>query len=130
MAKAIALLIGILLASHALLGFFIEGDKLLGVLNVDLAADILYAICAAALIIVGSTRTPTRGIRAVLGGVGLVFLAWGALGLADNTIGGILPTGLELMDFMLLFGLGGAAAIVAALPTSSRPLETGGEALN
>jgi len=115
-------MIGILLLSHGLLGLTIEGEHLLGIFNVDFLADLLYLACAAALLFVGSTQSSAFALRAVLGGVALLMLLIGLLGLADHKLGGLLPTGLGLMDFLVFFGIAGACALAAVLPRIDEPL--------
>jgi hypothetical protein len=130
MAKAYAAMLGILIGSHALIGWLIEGSRMLGVLNVDIFNDIVYTICAAALLYVGSTHTRVKVVQGVLIVVGLVFvlLAFGSV--MDERLGGLLPTGTTILDHLLLFGTGGAALLLGVSPWAREPLTTNGTALN
>jgi hypothetical protein len=130
MAKAYAAMLGILIGSHALIGWLIEGSRMLGVLNVDIFNDIVYTICAAALLYVGSTHTRVKVVQGVLIVVGLVFvlLAFGSV--MDERLGGLLPTGTTILDHLLLFGTGGAALLLGVSPWAREPLITNGTALN
>jgi hypothetical protein len=119
MAKAYAVMLGVLIGSHAFIGWFIEGSRLLGVLNVDLFNDVVYTLCAVALLIVGSTHTPVKAIQAVLLVVGAVFVLEGIGGVLDEHLGGL-----------LLFGTGGAALLLGIAPWAREPLVTNGTALN
>ena len=130
MAKAYAVMLGILIGSHALIGWFIEGSRMLGVLNVDIFNDIVYTLCAVALLIVGSTHTPVKVVQAVLVVVGLVFVLLGLGSLADERLGGLLPTGTTILDHLLLFGTGGAALLLGVSPWARKPLTTNGVPLN
>jgi hypothetical protein len=123
-------MLGILLGSHAFVGWFIEGSRILGLLNVDLFNDIVYTICAVALLLVGSTHTPVKVIQGVLLLVGLLFLVMGVAGLFDDKLGGLLPTGVTIIDHLLLFGTGGAAVLLAVSPWAREPLTASGAALN
>jgi hypothetical protein len=130
MAKAYAVMLGVLIGSHAFIGWFIEGSRLLGVLNVDLFNDVVYTLCAVALLIVGSTHTPVKAIQAVLLVVGAVFVLEGIGGVLDEHLGGLLPSGVTILDHLLLFGTGGAALLLGVAPWAREPLVTNGTALN
>jgi hypothetical protein len=130
MAKAYAVMLGVLLASHAFVGWFIEGERMLGVLNVDIFNDIVYTLCAVALLFVGSTHTPVKAIQGVLLLVGALFVLMGIGGTIDEHLGGLLPSGTTIIDHLLLFGTGGTALLLGASPWAREPLTTNGTALN
>jgi hypothetical protein len=130
MAKAYALMLGILVGSHALVGWFIEGSLMLGLFNVDIVNDIIYTVCAAALLLVGATPAPAKAIQAVLLAVGLVFVLLGLGSLSDEHLGGLLPTGTTILDHLLLLGTGAGALLFGVLPWARKPLMTDGTALN
>lgn len=111
MTKAIATMVGILLLSHGGLGLFIEGEHLLGLFNVDIALDLTYLTLGLLLVLVGETEVSaglTRGVVAlgalVMGGIGLV-------GLLDRHLLGLAPTGFELLDFLVFFGIAGSLGL-------------------
>jgi hypothetical protein len=130
MGRAIAFMMGILLGSHGFLGLFVEGEHLLGLFNVDILLDIVYLFCAIMLLAVGGTQAPANILRAGLLFVAVVFILIAVLGLADDTLAGLLPTTLTRVDIGFLFVVGGIVAVTALLPRVARPLETGGQALN
>jgi hypothetical protein len=130
MAKAYALMLGILIGSHALIGWFIEGYLMIGLFNVDLFNDVVYTVCAVALLLVGATDAPVRAIQAVLLLVGLVFVLLGVGGMMDEHLGGLLPSGTTVLDHLLLVGTGAGALLLAVLPWAQKPLVTNGAALN
>jgi hypothetical protein len=130
MAKAYAAMLGILIGGHALIGWLIEGSRMLGVLNVDIFNDIVYTICAVALLYVGSTHTPVKVVQGVLIVVGLVFVLLALGSVMDERLGGLLPTGTTILDHLLLFGTGGAALLLGVSPWAREPLTTDGTALN
>ena len=130
MAKAYAAMLGLFLGGHAGVGLFIEGDHILGLLNVDFLIDIIYIASAAALLVVGFTRSSVKAIRGTLLAVGLILLGIGALGQIDKTIAGLLPTGLTVLDFLLLFSTGGLAVLFALGPKAGEPLTTEGKPIN
>ncbi|GHD44399.1 hypothetical protein D9V29_03280 [Mycetocola manganoxydans] len=130
MGKLYALILGIVLGGHGLVGLFIEGDRLMGILNVDTLVDVIYLVSAALLFLVAFTRSSPLMIRGVLFSVGGVLLLLGVLGLLDNRVFGLLPTGLTLVDFFLLFGAGGLTLIFSVLPSTPEPLTTANAPLN
>lgn len=118
MTKAIATMVGILLLSHGGLGLFIEGEHLLGLFNVDIALDFTYLTLGLLLVLVGETEVSaglTRGVVAlgalVMGGIGLV-------GLLDRHLLGLAPTGFELLDFLVFFGIAGSLGLAVLQPRS------------
>lgn len=130
MAKAYAVMLGILIGSHALLGWFVEGSLLVGLLNVDFFNDVVYTACAVALLLVGSTHTRVIAIQWVLSIVGLVFVLLGIGSVIDEYLGGLLPSGTTIIDHLLLFGAGAGALLLGLAPWAREPLTTGGTALN
>ncbi|GGE90748.1 hypothetical protein GCM10011313_12040 [Mycetocola zhadangensis] len=123
-------MLAIVLGSHGLIGLFIEGEHLLAILNVDIFVDVVYLLMAVLLFFVALTDSSPNAIRGSLFAVGAGLLAIGGLGLLDDTVFGLLPTGLTLVDFFLLFGAGGISVIMAALPGSVEPLTSVGQPLN
>jgi hypothetical protein len=126
MGKAFAIMLGILLGGHGFLGLFVEHEHLLGIFNVDILVDLLYLLLAACLLIVGFFVTNPSIVRGalVLAGGALVLL--GLAGLLDHTVWGLLPTGLTLMDFVILFGVGAVSMIMGVIPGTTKPLVSGG----
>lgn len=116
MTKAIATMVGILLLSHGGLGLFVEGEHLLGLFNVDFSMDLFYLATGAALVWAGETHLSASGTRGVVGLVALLHVGVGLLGLLDKHLFGLAPTGYELFDFLLFFGLGGALLLAAVQP--------------
>lgn len=125
MSKAIAIMVGAVLAGHGILGLFIEGRPLL-LFNVDIALDLVHLFCAAVLLFAGRERASELTVRGALLLVGVIEIGTGLLGLADRHLGGLAPTGLFPLDFLLTFGLGAACLLGAVLPHAGRNIwETG-----
>lgn len=103
MIKNVARILGVVVALLAVVGFFVEGEHLLEFMNVDIAIDILRTVLAVALLAVGFSSASFTATRAVVAIVGVLYIGMGALGLADRTLFGMLPTGLT--DFDLGFHL-------------------------
>jgi hypothetical protein len=120
MLRMIARVLGVVVAVLAIAGFFVEGEHLFGLMNVDIALDVTRVLIAAALLIVGFARVPMAAVRAVLIVVGAMYVLMGLVAFADPTLGGILPTGFTAFDigFHLIVGIGSlAVALVPALAT-------------
>jgi hypothetical protein len=130
MGRAIAFMMGVLLGSHGFFGLFVEGEHLLGLFNVDILLDIVYLLCALVLLVVGATRSPAGLLRGGLFLVAVVFIVIAVLGLADDKLAGLLPTGLTHVDIGFLFVVGAITGVTGLLPGVARPLQTGGQALN
>ena len=125
MSKAIAIMVGVILGGHGILGLFIEGRPLL-LFNVDIALDLIHLFSAAVLLFVGRERASDLTVRGGLLLVGVIEIGTGLAGLADRHLGGLAPTGLFPLDFLLTFGLGGACLLGAVLPHAGRNIwETG-----
>jgi hypothetical protein len=119
MLKTIARVLGVVVALLAVVGYFIEGEHLLGIMNVDLTLDIVRTLLAVALLVVGFADVPDRAVRAVLAVTGVLYVLMGLLAFADPELFGMLPTGFTGFDiaFHLIVGIG--ALVVAFLPARS-----------
>jgi hypothetical protein len=129
MGRPYALILGFILLSHGGVGLFVEGEHILGIFNTDILIDIVYLASAIALLVVGFGHDNAKTMRGVLGVVGLVFVGIGLLGLADDTVSGLLPTGLTGFDLIVLFTAGGGALVSAVAPRTAAPLMSDGVAV-
>ena len=117
MHRIVATVLGVVIGLLAIIGFFIEGDHLAGLMNVDLTLDVLRVILAIALLVVGlAPGVPDRATRGVIIAVGVLYVLMGLLAFADPNLFGMLPTGLTGFDigFHLVVGL--AAIVLGAMP--------------
>lgn len=122
MIRTIARVLGVAVGLLAIVGLFVEGEHLLGIMNVDLTLDILRVLIAAALLVVGFANVPASAPRIVVAIVGAMYVLMGLLAFADRTLFGLLPTGFTGFDigFHLIVGLGSlVVALVPALNTST-----------
>jgi len=117
-----AIILGIIVGLLAIAGFFVEGSHLLGIMNVDLPLDILRAILAIALLIVGIARVSLVATRTVLLIVGILYVLMGLGAFGDRTLFGMLPTGLTGFDIGFHLVVGVAAIVIAAI--RERPVQT------
>ncbi|HWM34594.1 MAG TPA: hypothetical protein VNR36_10195 [Pseudolysinimonas sp.] len=116
MLRIIARVLGIVVGLLAIIGLFVEGDHLLGIMNVDIALDVLRIVIAAALLYVGFARVPLAAVRTVLIVVGAMYVLMGLLAFADRTLFGLLPTGFTGFDIGFHLVVGAGAVVVALLP--------------
>jgi hypothetical protein len=120
MIRLVARVLGVVVALLAIAGFFVEGEHLFGLMNVDIVLDVLRVVIAAALLIVGFANVSLAATRAVVGVVGGMYVLMGLLAFADRTLFGMLPTGFTGFDigFHLVVGL--AALVLAVMPALNR----------
>jgi hypothetical protein len=116
MLRTVARVLGVVVALLALVGFFIEGQHLLGLMNVDIALDVVRVVIAAALLYAGFADVRNEMIRNILIVVGVLYVLMGVLAFVDATLFGMLPTGFTGFDigFHLIVGIG--AILVAVMP--------------
>lgn len=116
MIRIVARVLGVVVGLLAVVGLFVEGEHLLGIMNVDLTLDIVRVLIAVALLVVGFANVPAAAPRAVVAIVGAMYVLMGVLAFADRTLFGLLPTGFTGFDigFHLIVGLG--ALVVAFVP--------------
>jgi hypothetical protein len=126
MHRIVAIVLGIVVALLAIVGFFIEGDHFLGLMNVDLTLDVLRVVLAAALLIVGFANVPDSARRAVLVVVGVMYVLMGLLAFADPTLFGLLPTGFTGFDIGFHLVVGAGAIVLGALPDRTVGSSSGG----
>lgn len=119
MSKAIAIMVAWVLGGHGLVGLFIEGRPFL-LFNVDFALDLVHLFCAGVLLVAAREHAADITVRGALLLVAALEIGTGLWGLADRHLGGLAPTGLFPLDFLLTFGLGGATLLGALLPHADR----------
>ncbi len=119
MLKMTARVLGVVVAVLAIAGFFVEGDHLLGFMNVDLVLDILRVFIAAALLTVGFAPVDDRAVRVVLGVVGAMYVLMALLALIDPTLFGMLPTGFTPFDVVFHLVVGAGSVVLAVLPAKT-----------
>lgn len=129
MGRPYALILGFILISHGGVGLFIEGEHILGIFNTDFAIDLIYLACSVALLAVGFGHDNAKAMRLVLAVVGVVLGGLGLASLADDTVFGMLPTGLTVFDIIILLTAGGGALVSAVAPRTAAPLMSDGVAV-
>jgi hypothetical protein len=128
MLRIVARVLGVVVALLAFVGFFVEGQHLAGLMNVDIALDVLRVVIAAALLYVGFGRVSASAIRTVIVIVGAMYVVMGLLAFVDPTLFGLLPTGFTGFDIGFHLVVGAGALILAFVPaktTHSSPAAAG-----
>lgn len=92
----------------ALMGLFVDGH-LFGFLNVDMMIDLLRVVLVVALIYAAFVSKAASTVAGVLLFIGMLYLAMAVAGLFDNTLMGMLPSGLTGFDVGLHVVLGAIA---------------------
>ncbi|GAB3291152.1 hypothetical protein [Pseudoclavibacter terrae] len=116
MHKLTARILGVLVGLLAIVGFFVEGEHLMGLMNVDLTLDLIRVVLAVALLAVGFTRASARAARTVIAIVGVMYVAMGVVAFFDPTMFTLLPTGFTGFDIGFHLVVGIAAIVIAAVP--------------
>jgi len=88
-------------------GGLVLGEKsLLGVLNIDIAEDIVHLVTGGLMAAVGF-RGSDSAVRSVVGGLGIVYLIVGVLGIFVPDMFGLLPSEYEtVLDNLIHLSLG------------------------
>ncbi len=84
-----------------------------GILNVDIAEDIVHVITGGVLAYVGFGPTELSVTRSAVGSLGIIYLMVGVLGFASPTMFGLVPHGYTAFDNLLHFFLGSLSLAVA-----------------
>lgn len=116
MHKLVAKILGIIVAALAIVGVFIEGTHLFGLMNVDIALDITRTVVALVLLYVGFGRVSDSAARLVVAIVGGMYIVMGLVTFIDPTHFGILPTGFTGFDVGFHLIVGAAAVVIGFLP--------------
>lgn len=106
MTRTYAQFAGVAIVLIGIVGLLLGDRSLGGVLNIDLAEDIIHLVTGGLLAYVGFAR-PDRGLlRGVVGGLGVVYLLVGILGFVAPTLFGLLPSGYSVVDNLIHLTLG------------------------
>lgn len=90
-ARLYAKVVGVVIVLIGVGGLLLGEQSLLGVLNIDIAEDIVHLVTGGLMAAVGF-RGSDRAVRAVVGGLGIVYLLVGVLGIFVPDMFGLLPS--------------------------------------
>jgi hypothetical protein len=89
------------------IGGLIQGERpLFGVLNIDFVEDLVHLATGGLMAYAGSAFRNLEPVRAVVGGVSLLYLVVGVLGFLTPTLFGVLPHGYTILDNLIHLVLG------------------------
>jgi hypothetical protein len=112
-ARPYAQILGVVLILVGLVGLALGNQVWGGILNVDIAEDIVHLITGSVLAYVGFGPTELSVTRNVVGLLGIIYLMVGVLGFASPTMFGLIPHGYTAFDNLLHLFLGGLSLAVA-----------------
>ena len=105
-ARTYAKVVGVVVILIGIGGLVLGEKSLLGVLNIDIAEDIVHLLSGGLMAAVGF-RGSDSAVRTVVGGVGVVYLLVGVLGFFVPDMFGLLPNELEtVLDNLIHLTLG------------------------
>lgn len=82
-------IVGVVVILLGLVGLFIE-QPLFGLINVDLAEDIIHLLTGGLMAYVGFAQSDVSLARTVVGGIGVIYLLVGIIGFIDPRVFGLL----------------------------------------
>ena len=113
MAKRYAQIIGTLVFAAGLIGLLSGEGQLMGIINIDLAFDVIRLLVGAVLLYAGFGNADARTTRTIVGVVGGMYVVMGIVGLFSPEMLGLLPN--DLTGFDVAFHLlGGALGLALA----------------
>jgi len=114
--------VGVTLVLIGIVGLLLGQRSLFGALNIDIAEDIIHLLTGGVLAFVGFARGDNGLARAVVGGIGVVYLLVGAISFAEPDPLGLFPSEYSVLDNLIHITLGILAIAVAwVLPRGERP---------
>jgi hypothetical protein len=88
-------------------GLLLGNKSLFGVLNIDRAEDAIHLLSGGVLLAAGLLARNERAVRAVVGAIGVAYLAVGVLAFAAPQLFGLIPHGYEtVLDNLIHLTLG------------------------
>jgi len=105
-ARTYAKVMGVVIVLIGVGGLVLGEKSLLGVLNIDIAEDIVHLVTGGLMAVVGF-RGSDSAVRSVVGGLGIVYLLVGVLGFMVPDMFGLLPHEYEtVLDNLIHLTLG------------------------
>ena|SRR5919202_1630581 len=112
-ARMYAQILGVVLLLVGILGLILGGGLLLGILNIDIAEDIVHILTGGILAYVGFGQADEGLARNVVGALGIIYLVVGVLGFILPMLFGLIPSGYTVFDDLLHLALGVLSLAVA-----------------
>ena len=116
--------VGLTVVVIGIVGLVLGQKSLFGALNIDIAEDLIHLVTGGLLAYVGFAKRDSGVARAVVGGIGVVYLLVGAISFAEPNPLGLFPSEYSVLDNLIHLTLGILAIAVAwLLPGRERPAE-------
>ena len=106
MTRQYAQVVGVVIILLGVGGLLLGEQALFGVLNIDIAEDLIHLLTGGLMAYVGFAQRDNALLRNVVGGLGVVYLLVGLLGFIAPTLFGLLPHGYSIVDNLLHLVLG------------------------
>ena len=114
--------VGVTVVLIGIVGLMLGQKSLFGALYIDIAEDLIHLVTGGLLAYVGFAKRDSGVARAVVGGIGVVYLLVGAISFAEPNPLGLFPSEFSLLDNLIHLTLGILAIGVAwVLPGRDRP---------
>ena len=114
--------VGVTVVVIGIVGLLLGQKSLFGALNIDIAEDLIHLVTGGLLAYVGFAKRDSGVGRAVVGGIGVVYLLVGAISFAEPNPLGLFPSEYSVLDNLIHLTLGILAIAVAwLLPGRDRP---------
>ena len=101
-----AVVVGAVIVLLGIAGLLLGEQALFGVLNIDLAEDLIHLVTGGLMLYVGLAHRGNALARNVVGGLGVVYLLVGLLGFVVPDLFGLLPHRYSVVDNLLHLTLG------------------------
>lgn len=113
--------VGAVIVLLGIVGLIAGEGHLFGLINIDIAEDIIHLITGGLMVYVGFAQSDVALARTVVGGLGVVYLLVGIVGFISTTVFGLFPSGYTWADNLvhLLLGVLGIAVAWFLSSTSS-----------
>jgi len=108
-------IVGVSVVLIGIVGLLLGQKSLFGALNIDIAEDVIHLVTGGLLAYVGFAKRDSGLARAVVGGIGVVYLLVGAIGFAEPNPLGLFPSEYSVLDNLIHLTLGVLAIVVAWL---------------
>ena len=114
--------VGVTVLLIGIVGLVLGQKSLFGALNIDIAEDLIHLVTGGLLAYVGFAKRDSGLARAVVGGIGVVYLLVGAISFAEPNPLGLFPSEYSVLDNLIHLTLGILAIAVAwLLPGRDQP---------
>ncbi|MDQ3604503.1 MAG: hypothetical protein M3385_11695 [Actinomycetota bacterium] len=108
-------IVGVTVVLIGIVGLLLGQKSLFGALNIDIAEDLIHLATGGLLAYVGFAKRDSDLARAVVGGIGVVYLLVGVIGFVESNPLGLFPSEYSVLDNLIHLTLGLLGIAVAWL---------------